>query len=399
MQKTKLNNKLNIIILLGVLFTSIRIFTGAFSVAYIINRGIDVTSLSLVKSYQLVLITILDIWAGYLSEKIGYYKTIALSAVFALFHLSTMFLLSNIGLLFLAETFNGISLVLFSGAFEVLLKRYSIIEDKSQPLSKILGRFSEIQFISIIITSFGGSIFASYFGENNAWLMASALMFLLCILYGIFTPTFVSENNVERQISEIKFKVNKMDFINAWNDVVLLKKYVVPVVFVLPLYEYLLIFWQPILFEDLNASKIQFGVAFVIIMLAQAIAGNLIKKELNYKKIILASIIMISISLMLTTIVYFTQVINFISIVLLFFVLKMLSIVIMSKILESFKGEFQATSYSIITTISRIVTIGVLNLGSRIFDKLGANIILIIITILVIFPIFYTRKIGENMNG
>ncbi len=373
----------SIIILYGVLFSAIRMLTGSFATIYTLNKGIDIEIFALSKSYQLVLLILLDIVAGILSEKIGYYKTIILSSFFSTLYLICMFYLNSVVFLFLGETFNAFSIVLFNGAFEILLKYMAEFEQVS--IFKVLGKFNKMQLFGILVASIVGSLFADSIGENNAWLISAILMFVLHCVYSFF----ISTEEIINKEKDLKSNLCLRELFDTLKCAVGVRKYAIVAIILMSIRNFLLTFWQPIIFGSLSGSNILFEVVYIIILWIQIIASTLVEKEKNNIWTLLIRGVLIG-GILFCFSPYKCS--ELIIVLFLFFVIRFYSIKATCKIVSLLEGGGQVTSYSIISAMTTIMGIAVNLLGSKVLSDFSNKNLLLGLSIVVVICVGYFKR-------
>lgn len=105
----------------GISFGCVRMLIGAFSVVYMLSKGVSLYQLGWIKAFQGVILVFVDIPLSHLSDKYSRKLSIILSIFFA----SVWLFLMGVGHTFthfmIAEFFNALSLGLMSGTFSAYL--------------------------------------------------------------------------------------------------------------------------------------------------------------------------------------------------------------------------------------------------------------------------------------
>ncbi|MET3589838.1 MFS family permease [Bartonella silvatica] len=148
------------IFLFGFLFNEIRILTGAFIAFYMLDKGLTLLDIGIIKSLQALVMMIADIPLGYFADRKSYKASIVLAALCASIWLFLMGISTGFYGFILAELFNALSLTLIAGAYNALLIQYA--KNKNISSKKALGTSSQYIFKGMFAFSLVGAYFADY---------------------------------------------------------------------------------------------------------------------------------------------------------------------------------------------------------------------------------------------
>ena len=335
----------------GVIFNSIRMLIGASSTLFIMSKGLDLAGIAELKAFQALVILFSDIPFGYIADRYSRKFSVNLSVLCGAIWMILTALSPSISWLYVAEFFNAISIAFFGGAFQSILISISKKEnEKETSSSRILGEYSSIQFIAMAVFALVGGMFSEY-GEQ-LWLVSGILLFAQFIILNSFIPNLDQDSSKKNPI------VNQF-----FNDINVIKEtYNMNMVFIIIsslltflLFQVFIQYWQPIMNESSFIANRLFlyGPLFSVILVAQSIAGKLIKKVEDPRSIYFASSGFILISL-ISLIMSFGTIFSAVSLVGLFFSLRLNMILANSIFNDAISDDLRATLASFNSTLGRI---------------------------------------------
>lgn len=379
----------NKIIIFGILFGSTRMLVGAISVIYLVTKGLDVSDIALLKTFQMFIMFMFDMPLAYLSDKRSKKLSIILASLFSSIWL---FLIGNCETLkwfYVAEFFNAISLSLFNGAFIAYLINMKKYLDDNNTIKAIIGQYNKYHFIGMGLAAYLGSALATN-NINNLWFLSSALMFTLTITFSFLLPIepkfFEPHNNRSRPIKEL-FDIFKDLFLNSENNVKVLL-----FLFVALYYQIIIQFWQLMLSgEDIGYihNTHHYGLAFVSILLAQSIAGFIVEK-FSLKIIVLSSGLIVLFIFSLSQFIALDSKSMIFLLPLLFMLSKIMMIFLQADVHDRIPSELRATYDSVISTSGKVMIFFILPFIGYAMKKLDYEItnLYFILSLSFIFVVF-----------
>lgn len=160
------------------LFSLSRAFIGAVLVIYLMNKGVALSVIAMAKSAQLVTSVIFNYPSGLIADKYGNKPAILLACLSELIYFYLMLNPSDSNVI-IGETFNGLGIALYTGAYEAWIFTHK--KDKEDSFS-LISRSAEMLFIATILSGILGAIFYQY-----SLLLSMTFMVVAFIAYA-FTP-------------------------------------------------------------------------------------------------------------------------------------------------------------------------------------------------------------------
>ncbi|WP_375613179.1 MFS transporter [Bartonella sp. AP153HLJHH] len=332
------------ILAFGFLFNGIRILTGAFIVFYMLEKGLTLIDIGVIKSFQAFIMMVTDIPLGYFADRKSYKISIVLAAAFAATWLFLMgFSTSFYGFL-LAETFNALSLTLIAGAYNVLLVQYA--KEKLTSTKKVLGSSSQYNYIGMFIFSLIGAYFADY-SSQYIWYIAAFLM-LMTTLFGLFFLDDLKGEKKPNKANSLICEAKEMLSIFIKVPYISLCFY-----FSLIFFNIFSQYWQWI-FKDhnINVTYFDLGVTFSLILFSQLLASLLFTKLSERVNFIL--LLFLSASLIFT-VAFFEprKEMAVILVCMIFYLIKYTYLRVEVVLHDSISDYFRATYESFLSTVGR----------------------------------------------
>ncbi|WP_244426442.1 hypothetical protein [Bartonella florencae] len=160
------------ILAFGFLFNGIRILTGAFIVFYMLEKGLTLINIGIIKSFQAFVMMVTDIPLGYFADRKSYKISIILAAAFSATWLFLIGISTSFYGFLLAAAFNALSLTLIAGTYNALLVQYAKIKITST--KKVLSSSSQYNYIGMFVFSLVGAYFADY-SSQYIWYISAFL--------------------------------------------------------------------------------------------------------------------------------------------------------------------------------------------------------------------------------
>ncbi|ETS32194.1 hypothetical protein BB987_11785 [Photorhabdus temperata] len=273
-----------IIITYSVIFNSLRMLIGATSSIYLLSKGVSLVDLGLMKTMQASVFFILDIPTSYLADRISRKYAIAISVFFSGAWLVLTGVSSNLYGFYLAEFFNAISLTIIGGTYNsYLIDVYQ--SEGGKDTHRILGINGKYHYMSMAIAAMIGAAIGDV-DSRWIWIFAGFGSFILMFFSFLLPESKVKSVDGKKSglINDIKeiysllIKGSK-DFLFVFFAVVSNIVY----------FQILLQYWQPYAFYGFSGGvkgSLSYGILFVFILMAQSVAGWIISKISDNKKLI-----------------------------------------------------------------------------------------------------------------
>lgn len=364
-------NPVNKILFYGVAYTSVRMLVGAISAVYLFAQGVGIFDIGMIKTFQAAMILVLDIPLAYFADQKSRKLSIILASLFSIFWLFTMGISETLGLFYLAEFFNSVSLALFGGAFiSYLIDKNAEFDKSKQSIQKIIGKFYKYQHIGMTFFAIIGAFFITI-DSSEIWFISCLLMILLVVISIPLLP-----NDSITSISQNKKNIFNNVF-NIFKDIMCraeIKWVVLILILTMVYYQSVIQFWQLIIGID-EKTIIQegyiYGIIFAMILLIQSLSGYVVEKY--SKKYIFYLVVFLT--LMLFPYTWFAKIDYFyatsFTIIVLFFIIRTLIITLQATLHENITAEFRATYDSVISTIVRIILLIMLPSLGFMTDEFG----------------------------
>lgn len=375
-----------IILAFGFLFNGIRILTGAFIVFYMLNRGITLIEIGIIKSSQAFIMMVSDIPLGYFADKKSYKISIVLSSAFSAVWLFLMGISDGFYGFLLAELFNALSLTLIAGAYNALLVQYS--KANLETTKKIIGYSSQCNYVGMFLFSLVGAYFADYSGQY-IWYVASFLMFITTIFGLIFIDNIKLECKAY-EYNSFAYDVKEMFFIFKNSPYVSIC-FCFALIFINVFAQY----WQWIFkYCNIEINYFNLGIVFSFILLSQLIASTLFTKLSEKQNIFIISII----SLLMIFIIFFIDINKIyasILVCIIFYLIKYVSIRAEVVLHDSISDRLRATYESFLSTLVRLSLLIFFYFSAYMIDIFGffsLVYIFIIFLFIYLFSIIFKQE-------
>lgn len=173
---------INTVAAIGLVFSSARMLIGATSALYLLSKGITAGELGLMKSFQALLLMLLDFPLGVLADRRGRRVCLILGSAAGASWLALTAAGSTFWVLLLAEGLNALSLASFNGAFDAhLAEKY--ISDRGRPaLNRLLGDYHAVLFAMMAFFSLVGGTFVNPDSSLFWWIASALLLLITCLI-------------------------------------------------------------------------------------------------------------------------------------------------------------------------------------------------------------------------
>ena len=338
----------------GIMYSGVRMLIGAFSVIYMLQNGLSVGQVGLLKTFQGIIIVFLDIPLSYFSDRYSRKFSISVSILFSSAWLLTMGVADNFWFFMLAELFNALSLGMMSGTFDSYLYDHSKNENSNISSQKIFSLYYKYQFMFMGVTSLIGATAYFYIGKLSVFI--SSLLMFAVFLMSVFLPSdrdFKSKGKSEFFSFAMLFNGIGKIFVGREGWLILLT--VITSSFFL---QSLIQYWQVIAGEDLpeNGQAIILGVVFFFIMLAQSATGFVTETlpSSSNTKFHLISFLDVITSL-LCSFYYNNIYISAIFLCIIFFYINFVQIISYARLVSHTETSLRSVTLSTIATVNKIV--------------------------------------------
>lgn len=398
------DHKLSGIIMMAVLFAGLRMTTGAFSILYILSKGLTLRDVALIKTLQAVFILIVDIPTAYLADKISRKFFIILGFLSASLWLLITGIATHFATFLIAEAFNALSLALLSGALVAYMIDYT---HQNTPFStkEILSRYTQWQFFTMAGFALLGA-FLFNFNTLNVWYIAGGATLVL----SIFALSYLPQDN---KIKNTKVKCSKKDPITAEgkqqkaldqkakrkNITLFFKESLqnrliimaVCLIILSLFYQVVIQFWQPFVFpffKNFPHAQTWNGFYFVLLLIVQSLAGRILYK--SSRGILLTLFIVLALIFFVfygASLIFPNLIIPVLFILILFFTLRLFMTFLQSVIHDHIPSSHRATYDSSLSFVVRLFLLSVLPLAGLFFQSYGFSILFFIALLLILLSL------------
>ncbi|QRN40912.1 MAG: MFS transporter [Neisseriaceae bacterium] len=383
----------NKILIYGLSFGAVRSLTIAFSVFYILSKGITLNELGIIKTFQACLIFFFDIPVSYFSDKFSRKFSIVLASLFSSVWLLTMSVADSFSLFLVSEFFNAMSLILFNGAFTA----YLIDNNPKEKISNILSLYSKYNYITMAVFSLLGSMFVTI--ESSLMWSISGLLMLLCMFLGYRFLPKDSHTQIENNNSKTVTDIFKKDFSYLFDFIrnkehKQFKGIAIEYILILLLMQIIIQYWQPYTFSNHPHIErgVVYGLFFAFLLLVQSLASDFYKKNQSRKKIVSTVLFMITITVSFMANLFLQEYISIISITLLFFYTQFNLLDKTSQFHETISANLRATFDSIISSLYRLLLIIVLPILTLLTSYFGWITVPILYIMYIVVDYFVKKR-------
>lgn len=371
------------IIIYGSAFSGIRMMIGATSALYLLSKGITLSRVGMIKSFQILIMLFIDVPIGYFSDKLGCHRSLCLAALMGAIWLLLTAIAQQFSLLLLAEAFNSIALCLFNSPYSAMLA--SGANKTGIKIQKAYANSDKYCFASMAFFAFVGGFFS--INSDFLWYLSGGLLLLVFLLGLKILPDLNRNADLPRKSSgffkdivtivKIAIKDNSLLSLILFYCLIFLA------------YQVMIQFWQFFVFDSLQSSgKLKYyGALFTMILLTQSLAAHSISYiKTNSNKLFLAYItigFVASALFVLFKINYNLLLVLFLIII--FLIMRSILIILDSKFSEALPDDARATLISLKATFSRKVVaffLPVVGLAMQ-----GFGFVALIYTNLIIFGV------------
>ncbi|STZ08510.1 phosphoglycerate transporter family protein [Moraxella caprae] len=394
---TNIPNILRTIIFYGVAFGSFRMLVGGVSVLYLIGKGLNLTDIGLLKSFQFGLMMIIDLPLSYIADRYSRKLSTILGVLFGSLWLLTTAFSSEIWQFYVAETFNAISLSLFNGAYISYLidtknKLYKNIDNKT-----ILSYENKYNSLGMALCAFIGASFLKP-TSNTIWIIAGVLLLIICAGSFLQLPSDTQNDIHDRGKQKIinntlSIKENVNHLLSIITEKIEIFYGILITSILLIYFQIILQLWQPII-KDFNPSDLGwlYGMFFSIVSMAQLLSSYIVDKNIKNKHTYIIVCIFISLIIMLLSNILFQQSIAgtlliIISLFMMFFSIKFLMIEISARFHDIVPNNHRSFLDSMGFFISRTILLLIFPIITYLIQSVGFISLPFILLVLIVIYI------------
>lgn len=360
----------------GVAFNSFRMLVGAIAAIYMINQGLSIYEVGIIKSIQAMVILFIDIPLSYVADKFSRKFSIALSTLFGSVWLTLMWIGSDFNSFLVAEIFNALSLSLIGGAYIAYLIDNSEASSEDE-IKNITAGYSKCHFFFVGFSGFAGGILYNYIGAS-LWALAAALcLVLFCCSFLLPSDKQHSDGNKEGKTS--LFQDVRAIYAEISSDRAVIVLLISGLLFVSLYYQILIQIWQPYVisgFENVSDEGILFGILFLVIQLSQSFTSWVIEKLKNINLVFVSGMALSVISTMLLVNGGSWSIL--VAVVIIFCANLMMRNFFSIKFQALISPSFRSTIDALFSTLMRVVLIVSLPLSGNAIDAIGWEVMTVL---------------------
>ncbi|UYA62167.1 hypothetical protein NAL19_4144 [Pectobacterium sp. F1-1] len=354
----------------GISFGCVRMLIGAFSVIFLLSKGLTLPEIGWLKAFQGFVLVFIDIPLSHFSDRYSRKFSICLSILTA----SLWLAVTGIGTTFIhfliAELFNAISLGLMSGTFASYLYDKSKLYDNDITSISIFSKYQKYNFLFMAFFSILGVVVYERV-EGAVWFISALLMMLVFGLSLFLPPDRHNLNSFEGGFFSILKKIISLFFMKES----CLTYYLYLNLLLSISLQILIQYWQVLIInnEHYVDGKLIYGVAFFFILLSQSVAGLVVEKFGNKRGTNISIILSLTLSTISTVIFSSIVWVSIFSMCMLFFIASLLSSISTAKLIENSPEGFRSTIMSSAAVFSKILMFVFMPLSAFFISKIGIN--------------------------
>ena len=357
------------IVIYGVAFNSFRMLVGAIAAIYMINQGLSIYEVGLIKAIQAIVILIIDIPLSYIADKFSRKLSIALSTLLGSLWLILMWIGHDFNSFLVAEIFNALSLSLIGGAYFAYLIDNAEASNEIE-IKQITAEYSKYHFFFVGLSGFAGGILYNYIGES-LWVVA-AIFCLILFLFSVMLPADKNHSSNEKDNKTSLLQDIRSIYTEIASKKAIFSLIISGLLFVSLYYQILIQIWQPYVisgFENLSNEGILFGTIFLIIQLSQSLTSWVIEKMKSVNLVLVVAMVLSLVSTLLLMIEAAWFIL--IAVIIIFCANLMMRNFFSIKFQSLISPSFRSTIDSLFSTLMRVVLIVSLPLSGKAIDTIG----------------------------
>jgi len=382
-----MRNKAELIIRFDAAFTSLRMLVGALSAVYLLNHGVSIVQIGLMKSMQAAIYFVFDVPSSYLADRYSRKAAVIISTLLGGLWLLITGWASSVPLFFLAEALNALSLTITGGVMQAYIIDNA---DDMKNIHRIMGRVNRLCFFFMAVASLLGAWLA-HIHDRLPWLVGGTGCLVLAIVFGHFLPAPVVNpvsgrpgKDKAASLPAIAASLEQAEknhikkFFTMLVPLFSVKKVLLQaltLISIMLIFQFLLQYWQ--LLVTFSGNTFYYGILFCFILLAQSLAGHITTRLENslpvfYMLLALAWGCMISLA---WGVHLNSTMLKVVALVPLFGIVQILISFCGAKFHTMLKPEIRSTSESVVSTSAKflvmllmpLVAYGVTNISWFIF--------------------------------
>jgi MFS family permease len=242
---------INSVASIGIIFSSARMLIGATSAVYLLSKGITASEIGIMKSFQALLLMLLDFPLGVLADRKGRRICLILGGLAGASWLALTAATSTFWVLLIAEGLNALSLAAFNGAFDALLAEKYISERGRPALNRLLGDYHAVLFAMMALFSLAGGTFVSP-ESSFFWWVASGILLTLTALIPLLISNDSEFRKQRNEAASVAVKPSLLKLIQEDFALVLkqiwtvpeVRKLAMPFIIIGVFYQLIIPYWQ-----------------------------------------------------------------------------------------------------------------------------------------------------------
>lgn len=352
------SNKVRALVLIGGAFSGARMLIGATSALFLLSKGLSIADIATLKAIQAFVILVSDVPIGYFADKYDKRISVGCSFVFASMWLILTGLFSNFYGIAIAEVCNALSLTFINGAFDAYLIEVYKQEEKEYDLKNLFSEYYGFEFfvmsLAVLVSGFFPSISSPFL-----WFLGGGIMIGLLFL---FLALFFSDKGVQKKKfhvfslahmrSDLRYFVSLLST-QQWFVFLFISYLLINVV-----YQIFIQYWQ--VFIQFSAPyplvATVFSVVFFCILLIQSLAAKMAFRIPLFLNIVFLLGWFFFLLLALSQNIVIFSIGGSIGF---FASMRMIQLWVDRHINEIVKDELRATILSLLSSVLRLVLIGV----------------------------------------
>ncbi|MGQ8820980.1 MFS transporter [Bibersteinia trehalosi] len=353
--------------------SSIRMLIGATSTIYMIDSGVELYHIGMIKSMQAVIILVFGLFIGIISDRVNR-KNIHTIAIFFSFIWLYLFYLggiySSLSLFYLAEFLNGISLCMIQNNSSGYLVEQFKREDKTNELDSMFGKLNKWTFIGMSLASLIGGVLY-YFFSQASFLYTSLLMLCLFIFSLYYLPRGEEYNSSRKLIDKKEIRLIFRKISKHSRSILSYVSYGL-------FFQVIIQYWQVMVydFELIAKNNYWLGLILCLLMLAQSVAGQAVERKIKISKFNLHVGSILNLIILILAVYYSMPVVYIAGLCFIMFSIRYISIVLGAELQSDLKNRFRSKYNMVLNSLLRIITAITLFIVGFLLDYFDIDIIL-----------------------
>lgn len=258
------------------LFSASRMAIGATTVVYLIQKGVGLKEIALIKIIQALVVFLGEVPTGFIADKFGRKASILLSTMSAIISFMLYFYGDHFYEFALAEVFNALTLCLWSGAFDALVIQNLKDRKEQLNLGQLFSKMAIYESAGIMAAGYLGSVVGD-FNLSYPFILSTVLM-ITCLIFILFIPEKKCKHTQEKKISlkETISEIKNSKHLYVFFGLFLLIQFA---------YQPILHYWQPYFESFENVSAEFLGRVFFMYVAGFSLFNFISNKALKTQKL------------------------------------------------------------------------------------------------------------------